>query len=88
VRRTLSLIGTGLAFVWFASPASWYALFLGVVPSFAYVFWYSVLDRPVPVVIAVGETLPELELVDEEGVRVTPSPRNSESSRHGVWRSS
>lgn len=76
----LSLLGTGLAFVRFQSPASWYALFLGVVPSFAYVFWYSVLDRPAPAVIAVGETLPELELVDEEGVRVTPSP-----GKHGLY---
>jgi len=76
----LSLLGTGLAFVRFQSPASWYALFLGVVPTFAYVFWYSVLDRPAPAVIAVGETLPELELVDEEGVRVTPSP-----GKHGLY---
>jgi hypothetical protein len=37
----LAVIGTVLSFIGFESPPSWYALFLGLIPSFVYVFWYS-----------------------------------------------
>jgi len=69
----LAVIGTVLAFVEFESPASWYALFLGLIPSFAYIFWYSKIDRSAVTGIEVGATLPELELYDGEGKLVTPS---------------
>jgi peroxiredoxin len=67
----LALVGTVVSFVGFESPASWYALFLGLIGTFAYVFWYSILDRPVQSVLSVGATLPELELFDDEGNPVT-----------------
>lgn len=70
---TLAVIGTGLSFVGFASPTSWYALFLGLIPSFAYVFWYSVLDRALSTGIALGATLPDIELFDADWNRVRPS---------------
>ena len=73
-------VGTVLSFMGFESPASWYALFLGLVPSFAYVFWYSRLDRSTPSVVALGATLPDLELVDGEGSVVTPTP-----GKHGLY---
>jgi peroxiredoxin len=69
----LAVIGTALSFIGFESPASWYALFLGLIPSFGYVFWYSVLDRSASTVLEVGAILPELELRDADGNRVTPS---------------
>jgi peroxiredoxin len=75
-----ALVGTVMSFIGFESPASWYALFLGLIPSFAYVFWYSIFDRSVPTVIAVGATLPELELVDGEGMVVTPT-----AGKHGLY---
>jgi hypothetical protein len=37
--------------------------------TFAYVFWYSMFDRPVQTIRSVGATLPELELFDDEGKR-------------------
>ena len=69
-----------VSFIGFESPASWYALFLGLIATFAYVFWYSVFRRPVPPAIAVGATLPELELVDGEGKPVTPT-----EGKHGLY---
>jgi peroxiredoxin len=69
----VAVIGTVVSFVGFESPASWYALFLGLIPSFVYVFWYSPFDRSGPTVLAVGATLPELELYDSEGRPVTPT---------------
>lgn len=69
----LAVVGTGLSFLGFASPASWYALFLGLLPSFAYVFWYSVLDRTMPSPIEVGAKLPKLDLFDADGNAVAPS---------------
>lgn len=69
----LAVVGTGLSFLGFASPASWYALFLGLLPSFAYVFWYSVLDRTMPSPIEVGAKLPKLDLFDTDGNAVAPS---------------
>ncbi len=68
-----AVVGTVLSFIGFESPASWYALFLGLIPSFAYVFWYSILDRTGSAVIAIGAELPELELYDDRGQRVTPT---------------
>jgi len=76
----LAVIGTTLSFLGFASPASWYALFLGLITSFVYVFWYSVLDRTGPTVIEVGATLPELELYDSEGNSITPT-----QGKHGLY---
>lgn len=70
----LSVLGTLLAFVEFESPASWYALFLGLIPSFLYVFWYSNFDPRTGGPIALGATWPELELLDAEGNLVTPTP--------------
>ena len=35
----LAVIGTVISFIGFESPASWYALFLGPLPSFVYIFW-------------------------------------------------
>jgi peroxiredoxin len=68
-----ALLGTAMSLIGFESPASWYALFLGAIPTFVYVFWYSVLDRSVPTVLEVGATLPELELRDGDGNAVVPS---------------
>jgi len=76
----LALIGTVISFVGFESPASWYALFLGLVATFVYVFWYSILARPAQTVLAVGATLPELELFDGEGKSVTPTV-----GKHGLY---
>lgn len=76
----LAPIGTVLSFIDFESPASWYALFLGLIPTFGYVFWYSILDRSVPTVITVGADLPELELYDGEGKPVTPT-----EGKHGLY---
>lgn len=76
----LAVIGTALSFIGFESPASWYALFLGLIPSFAYVFWYSPFDRSGPTAIAVGATMPELELYDSEGKPVTPT-----EGKHGLY---
>ena len=66
-----AVLGTVLSFVGFESPASWYALFLGLIPSFAYFYWYSIFDRTGPTPLVVGGTLPELALVDSDGNRVT-----------------
>lgn len=68
-----ALLGTAMSLIGFESPASWYALFLGAIPTFVYVFWYSVLDRSVPTVLEVGATLPEFELRDGDGNAVVPS---------------
>ena len=76
----LALVGTVVSFVGFESPASWYALFLGLIATFAYVFWYSILDRPVQSVLSVGATLPELELFDDEGHPVTAT-----AGKHGLY---
>jgi peroxiredoxin len=76
----LALTGTVISFVGFESPASWYALFLGLIATVVYVFWYSILDRRAQAVIVVGATLPELELVDGEGQPVTPTP-----GKHGLY---
>ena len=76
----LALVGTVVSFVGFESPASWYALFLGLIGTFAYVFWYSILDRPVQGVLSVGATLPELELFDDEGNPVTAT-----AGKHGLY---
>jgi peroxiredoxin len=75
-----ALLGTLMSFLGFESPASWYALFLGLIPTFVYVFWYSVLDRSVPTVLEVGATLPEFELRDGEGNPVTPT-----KGKHGLY---
>ena len=74
-----AVAGTLLAFVYFESPASWLALFVGLVPAFVYVYWYSVLDRSGSS-IRVGDTLPELELIDAEGRPVRPTP-----GTHGLY---
>jgi len=68
-----AVLGTVMSFIGFESPASWYALFLGLIPTFFYVFWYSVLDRSVPTVLEVGATLPEFELRDGDGNAVVPT---------------
>lgn len=69
----LAVVGTAMSLFSFESPASWYALFLGLVPSFAYVFWYSVLNRSVPTPLQVGANMPELDLRDGDGNAVVPS---------------
>jgi peroxiredoxin len=69
----LAVFGTGLSLIGFDSPASWYALFLGLIPTIAYLFWYSVLDRTPSASIAVGAKLPALELYDGQGQVVTPT---------------
>jgi peroxiredoxin len=76
----LALVGTVVSFVDFESPASWYALFLGLIGTFAYVFWYSILDRSVQSVLSVGAMLPELELFDDEGNPVTAT-----AGKHGLY---
>jgi len=76
----LALVGTVVSFVGFESPASWYALFLGLIGTFAYVFWYSILDRPVQSVLSVGAKLPEFELFDDEGNPVTAT-----AGKHGLY---
>jgi len=68
-----ALLGTMLSFLAYESPASWYALWLGLLPSLAYFFWYSRLDRSAPTPIAVGGTLPELGLRDADGNTVRAS---------------
>jgi peroxiredoxin len=70
----LALIGTVISFIGFESPASWYALFLGAIPSFVYIFWYSRFDRSASTPIAIGATLPSFELYDGDGNPVTPTP--------------
>ena len=74
-----AVIGTVASFAGYDSPASWLALFLGLVPAFIYVYWYSVLDRS-GAAVEVGGTLPELELVDAEGNSVVPTP-----GKHGLY---
>ena len=69
----LAVVGTTMSFLDFESPASWYALFLGLVPTFVYVFWYSVLNRSVPTPLQVGANMPELDLRDGDGHAVIPS---------------
>ena len=69
----LAAVGTTMSFLDFESPASWYALFLGLVPTFVYVFWYSVLNRSVPTPLQVGANMPELDLRDGDGHAVIPS---------------
>ena len=69
----LAVVGTAMSLFSFESPASWYALFLGLVPSFAYVFWYSVLNRSVPTPLRVGANMPELDLRDGDGNAVVPT---------------
>ena len=76
----LAVIGTVISWIGFESPASWYALFLGVIPSFVYVFWYSRFDRSAPAAIAVGATLPSFELYDGDGNPVTPT-----EGKHGLY---
>ena len=75
-----ALVGTVISFVGFQAPASWYALVFGLVATFAYVFWYSVLHRPVPAVLALGATLPEFDLLDGDGQPVTPT-----AGKHGLY---
>ncbi len=74
-----SVVGTGLALVYFESPASWLALGVGLIPAFIYVYWYSVLDRSASS-IRVGGKLPDLGLVDAEGRGVTPT-----RGKHGLY---
>jgi peroxiredoxin len=76
----LAVIGTVISFIGFESPASWYALFLGLLPSFVYIFWYSRFDRSASTPIAVGATLPSFELYDGDGNLVTPTP-----GKHGLY---
>jgi peroxiredoxin len=76
----LALVGTVISFVGFESPASWYAFFLGLMATFIYVFWYSIFDRSAQTVIAVGATLPELELFDGVGKPITPT-----AGKHGLY---
>ena len=75
-----AVLGTVLSFVGFESPASWYALFLGLIPSFAYIYWYSVFDRTGPTPLRVGGTLPELELFDGDG-----NPVEQTEGKHGLY---
>jgi peroxiredoxin len=74
------VIGTVLSFIGFESPASWYALILGLIASFVYIFWYSVFDRSGPTVIEVGATLPEFDLHDSKGRRIAPT-----EGKHGLY---
>ena len=74
-----AVLGTLMAFIYFESPAAWLALFVGLIPAFVYVYWYSVLDRGGSS-ITVGGRLPELELVDAEGRAVSPTP-----GKHGLY---
>jgi len=74
-----SALGTGLAFLYYESPASWLAVGIGLVPAFVYVYWYSILDRSGSS-IQVGGKLPELDLVDAEGRAVVPTP-----GKHGLY---
>ena len=76
----LAVIGTVISFIGFESPASWYALFLGLIPSFVYIFWYSRFDRSAPTPIALGATLPSFELYDGDGNLVAPTP-----GKHGLY---
>jgi peroxiredoxin len=69
----VALLGTVTALIGFESPATWYALFLGFIPTFGYVFWYSVLDRSSSMALEVGATLPELDLRDGDGNAVIPT---------------
>jgi peroxiredoxin len=75
-----AVLGTVLSFVGFESPASWYALFLGLIPSFAYIYWYSIFDRNVATPLVVGGTLPELRLLDGDGNAVVQT-----EGRHGLY---
>lgn len=75
-----AVLGTVLSFVGFESPASWYALFLGLIPSFLYVYWYSIYDRTGPTPLVVGGTLPELELFDTDG-----NPVIQTEGKHGLY---
>ena len=70
----LAVVGTVVSFAFYESPASWLALGLGLIPSFAYVYWYSTLDRSRSGGLLVGAVLPELELVDADGQAVTRTP--------------
>ena len=70
----LAVVGTVVSFAFYESPASWLALGLGLIPSFAYVYWYSTLDRSRSGGLVVGAVLPELELVDAHGQAVTRTP--------------
>jgi peroxiredoxin len=70
---TLALAGTVLSFLAYEAPVSWYALFLGLLPSLGYFFWYSKLDRSAPTPIALGATLPALALRDADGNQVRAS---------------
>ena len=74
VLLAVSVVGTLLSFLFYESPASWFALFLGFIPSFVYVYWYSNLDRSESPGLVVGVTLPQFELVDAEGSPVVPTP--------------
>lgn len=65
--------GTALSLAFFESPATWYALGLGLIPSLVYVSWYSILDRSGSDAIRVGAHLPELDLRDARGNPVTQS---------------
>lgn len=70
---SLAVAGAVLSLVDYETPASWYALFLGLLPSLGYFFWYSKLDRSAPTPIALGATLPVLALRDAEGNEVRAS---------------
>lgn len=70
----LAFVGTALSFGFYESPASWFALGLGLVPSLLYVYWYSVLDRSRSKGLVVGASLPAFELTDYEGRAVPRTP--------------
>lgn len=74
-----AVVGTLLALVTFESPATWFAIGLGLIPAFGYIYWYSVLDRSGSS-IAVGARLPDFEVVDTEGRVVVPTP-----GKHGLY---
>lgn len=74
----LAVAGTALSFAFFASPASWFALVLGLVPAVGYVFWYSLLDRSAAGgSLRVGATLPSFELRDAAGQLIPQDERNA-----------
>lgn len=70
---TLALAGAVLSLLAYEPPATWYALFLGLLPSLGYFFWYSKLDRSAPTPISLGATLPALALRDADGNEVRAS---------------
>ena len=67
------LAGIGLAYGregQAANPPFLAALALSMAGTLAYLYWYSILERPAANALRVGETLPALNLADETGQAV------------------